>query len=108
MAYPQDRTTVSATRARQGRLGRNVMWVLVFGIVLTVIGFVATWAWKAGDLGAAQRNLGRDDAPPAAKTFNAPPPTPSAARTTRKARRWLRRAATPRTRLPEVSRRGFR
>lgn len=54
MAYSQDDgQTVGATRARQGRTGRNIFWVLVFGIALTVLGFAATWAWKAGDFGSA-------------------------------------------------------
>ncbi len=54
MAYSRGSPTVSATRARQGRTGRRVLWVLVFGIALTVLGFAATWAWKAGDLNVAQ------------------------------------------------------
>ena len=54
MAYSQDRPTVGATRARQGRMGRNIFWVLVFGVALTVLGFAATWAWKAGDLASTQ------------------------------------------------------
>jgi hypothetical protein len=49
MAYSQDRSTLGATRARQGRMGRNIFWVLVFGVALTILGFAATWAWKAGD-----------------------------------------------------------
>jgi hypothetical protein len=56
MAYSQDRPTVGATRARQGRFGRNIFWVLVFGIALTVLGFAATWAWKAGDLASTEPN----------------------------------------------------
>lgn len=73
MAYSQDRpTTVGATRARQGRMGRNIFWVLVFGVALTVLGFAATWAWKAGDFASEERK-------PAAKaadsaTYAAPAP----------------------------------
>ena len=54
MAYSQDRPTVGATRARQGRMGRNIFWVLVFGVALTILGFAATWAWKAGDLASTE------------------------------------------------------
>jgi len=55
MASSQDRpTTIDAARARQGRTGRSIFWVLVFGIVLTVIGFAATWAWKASDFASVQ------------------------------------------------------
>jgi hypothetical protein len=50
MAYSQDRPSVDATRARQGRMGRSILWVLVFGVALTVLGFLATWAWKANDM----------------------------------------------------------
>jgi hypothetical protein len=54
MAYSQDRPTVGATRARQGRMGRNIFWVLVFGVALTILGFAATWAWKAGDFASTE------------------------------------------------------
>jgi hypothetical protein len=72
MAYSHDRRTVGATRARQGRLGRGVFWVLVFGVALTVLGFALTWAWKAGDFASAQRAT----APSAdqASNFSAPRP----------------------------------
>lgn len=55
MAYQDRQTgqTVDATRARQGRVGRNIFWVLVVGVALTVLGFAATWAWKASDFAAA-------------------------------------------------------
>jgi len=79
MAYSQDRPTVGATRARQGRLGRNIFWVLVFGIALTVLGFAATWAWKAGDLAATEPNPAREQA--AASGFQAPPPAGAARQT---------------------------
>jgi hypothetical protein len=76
MAYSQDRPTVGATRARQGRLGRNIFWVLVFGIVLTVLGFAATWAWKAGDLASTQPNNASAKAD--ASGFQAPQPAGAA------------------------------
>ncbi|MFC3067850.1 hypothetical protein [Phenylobacterium soli] len=73
MAYSsQERSTLGATRARQGRLGRNIFWVLVFGIALTVLGFAATWAWKAGDLASTQPK--NTPAPSEAASFNAPQP----------------------------------
>jgi hypothetical protein len=60
------------TRARQGRTGRNIFWVLVVGIALTVIGFAVTWALRAGDLAGPG---GQTTAPaPAASGFNAPRP----------------------------------
>lgn len=76
MAYSEDHTTLGATRARQGRIGRNIFWVLVFGIALTVLGFAATWAWKAGDLASTQP---RNSAQPAeASSFQAPQPSGAA------------------------------
>jgi hypothetical protein len=74
MASSQDRpTTVDPTRARQGRMGRNIFWVLVFGILLTVLGFAATWAWKASDLAATQPSNAAKKAD--AANFQAPPPS---------------------------------
>src|SRR5947209_5039025 len=73
MAYSQDRQTVGATRARQARTGRNIFWVLVFGIALTVLGFAATWAWKAGDLAGPGGHQTTSD-PAAAANFHAPRP----------------------------------
>lgn len=72
MAYSQERPTVGATRARQGRIGRNIFWVLVFGIALTVLGFAATWAWKAGDLASTEPSDAAGKADVAG--FNAPQP----------------------------------
>lgn len=74
MAYSQDRDTsqtLGATRARQGRAGRSIFWVLVFGVALTVLGFAATWAWKAGDFASAQN---KSQQATAGSQFNAPRP----------------------------------
>ena len=75
MAYSQDRETaqtVSATRARQGGVGRSIFWVLVFGVALTVLGFAATWAWKAGDMASVQNKAGQQTS--GAPQFTAPRP----------------------------------
>jgi hypothetical protein len=72
MAYSQDRPTVGATRVRQGRMGRNIFWVLVFGVALTILGFAATWAWKAGDLASTQPTSTAQSAN--AASYNAPRP----------------------------------
>lgn len=77
MAYSQDQsrdhaTRVDATRARQGRMGRSIFWVLVFGVALTVLGFAATWAWKAGDFAREEPN--GTSQTPAARSFTAPVP----------------------------------
>ena len=38
---------LNATRARQGRWGQHVFWVLVFGTLLAALGMVAAWTWRA-------------------------------------------------------------
>ena len=68
------RPTLGATRARQGRLGRHVMWVLLFGIALTVLGFFAAYTWKAEDLASTEPNNARQQVD--AQAFNAPEPAP--------------------------------
>ena len=37
------RPVLSATRARRGRQGGNVVWVLLFGGLLTALGLVFAW-----------------------------------------------------------------
>lgn len=66
------RPTVGVTRARQGRLGRNVLWVLLISMLLIVLGFFATWTWKAGDFAAVQP--GHEQRQANAGHFAAPPP----------------------------------
>ncbi|MCR5877792.1 hypothetical protein [Phenylobacterium sp. J367] len=66
------RPTMSATRARQGRLGRHILWVLVFGLALVVLGFFAAYAWKSGDLASTEVHNGKQ--PADAQAFNAPEP----------------------------------
>jgi hypothetical protein len=73
MAYSQDRSTATATRARQGRTRTGLIWVLVFGVALTVLGFAATWAWKAGDFSRAS-NPSDHAAQAPASSFAAPRP----------------------------------
>jgi hypothetical protein len=71
---PNPRPVLGATRARQGRSGRHVLWVLLFGTLLTVLGFIAALAWNGDEVGNATVNDGKDNA--AAAAFNAPPPQP--------------------------------
>lgn len=65
------RPTVGATRARQGRTGRQILWVLVFGIALVILGFVLAYFWRSGgDVvsppGGQEQTSGQ--------AFQAPPP----------------------------------
>jgi hypothetical protein len=68
------RPAVGATRARQGRLGRHVLWVLVFGLALVILGFFAAFTWKSGDLASTEPNNAREAAD--ARAFTAPEPAP--------------------------------
>lgn len=67
---------LSATRARQGRRGRHVLWVLVFSTVLAALGMFAAWSWKSTvDPVPVGRGMERVDG---AQTTDTPaPPTPT-------------------------------
>jgi hypothetical protein len=69
------RPTVGVTRARQGRLGRNVLWVLVAALLLVILGFLATWTWKAGDFARVEPNNATERVD--AQAFKAPPSAPA-------------------------------
>jgi hypothetical protein len=66
------RPTLNATRARQGRVGRHMIWVLLFGTLLAALGLFAAWTWKSGDLASAERTNAKQ--PAVAQAFNAPEP----------------------------------
>lgn len=66
------RPTIGATRARQGRYGAQMVWVLVFGLLLAVIGVFAAWTWKSGDLASVEPNTTARQAD--ARSFDAPRP----------------------------------
>lgn len=68
---PSSPPTMSATRARQGRYGRHVFWVLLFGTLLAALGLFAAWTWKSGDLARSNVNDGPSKA---ASAFHAPEP----------------------------------
>ena len=74
MAY-ESRPTLGATRARQGRFGRHMLWVLLFGTLLAAIGMFAAWTWKAPDLQATENPNAKSAA---AQSFDAPEPAPLA------------------------------
>ena len=66
---------LSATRARQGRFGRHMSWVLLFGTLLAALGLFAAWTWKAPALAASDAGK---DVRPAAHSFSSPEPPPVA------------------------------
>jgi hypothetical protein len=44
---------LSETRARQGRWGRPVFWVLAFSLMLAVAAMLGVWAWQWGPFAAS-------------------------------------------------------
>ncbi len=73
----ENRTVLNATRARSGRLGRDVFWVLVFSTLLAALALFAAWTWKSGDLSETR---GRAPAS-AAQTFDSVEPAPATQQT---------------------------
>jgi hypothetical protein len=71
-ADPQ-RPVLNATRARQGRYGRHMVWVLVFSTLLAGIGLLLAWTWKAPSFAHANSNKSPSKA---AAVFHAPEPAP--------------------------------
>ncbi|THD53996.1 hypothetical protein [Phenylobacterium sp.] len=69
-------STVAATSARQGRFGKHMFWVLVFGTLLAAIGLFLAWTWKAPALSRADDQLANTRAA-AAPSYNAPDPAPA-------------------------------
>ncbi|RAK64990.1 hypothetical protein [Phenylobacterium kunshanense] len=68
-----ERPALNATRARQGRWGRHVFWVLVFGTLLAGLAMFAAWTWRDAAEGPA--GPGQERVVP--QTADAPmPPTP--------------------------------
>ena len=65
-------TTIGVTRARQGRTGRHVFWVLLFGTLLAALAMFAAWTWRSGDLASTEPNNGRQAAD--ARAFDSPEP----------------------------------
>ncbi|MFN3520947.1 MAG: hypothetical protein ACK4YQ_01765 [Phenylobacterium sp.] len=53
---------VNATTARQGRLGRDVFWVLLISTVLALVALMASWAWNANRLGSTEVHNAREAA----------------------------------------------
>jgi hypothetical protein len=66
------RPTLNATRARQGRFSRHMIWVLLFGTLLAALGLFAAWTWKSDDLASVERNNARQ--PALVQSFKAPDP----------------------------------
>ena len=49
---------LNATRARQGRWGKHVFWVLIVSTVLAAIALFGAWSMRSGDLAGVEHNNG--------------------------------------------------
>ena len=79
ISHPTQR--ISATRARQGRWGRHVFWILVISTVLAALALFGAWGFRANDFAAVEHNngaktpaeAGRYDTPQSPPRQTAPP-----------------------------------
>jgi hypothetical protein len=80
MTYSPEETghpELEATRARQGRWGSHLLWVLLVGVALAALAMLAAWLWRADAYNASEPTQAEQRQ--AAESFNAPvppPPTP--------------------------------
>jgi hypothetical protein len=58
IADTQPGPVLNETRARQGRRGRHVFWVLVISTVLAALALFGAWAFRSGDLASVESNVG--------------------------------------------------
>ncbi|MFZ3007768.1 MAG: hypothetical protein WA047_16500 [Phenylobacterium sp.] len=63
---------LNATRARQGRFGRHVFWVLLVSTALAAMALFGAWTWQADNLASTEVNNARQ--PADAQAFNAGAP----------------------------------
>ena len=55
---PQPATRLNATRARQGRWGQHIFWIMIVSTVLAAIALFGAWGFRSGDLAAVEHNNG--------------------------------------------------
>ncbi|MFT4254485.1 MAG: hypothetical protein QM608_18620 [Caulobacter sp.] len=63
---------LKATRARQGRWGRHIFWVLVISTVLAAIALFGAWGMRSGDLASVEHTKGVDTPAEAAQGTTTP------------------------------------
>lgn len=49
---------LNATRARQGRWGQHIFWILVVSTVLAALALFGAWGFRADDLASVEHNNG--------------------------------------------------
>jgi len=78
MAQPpaSSHPVLGATRARQGRYGRHVFWVLLVSTILAALALFGAWTWRSGDLASTEPHNARQAAD--AAHFTAVDPGPAA------------------------------
>jgi hypothetical protein len=54
----QHHPALNATRARQGRWGKHVFWVLIISTVLAAAALFGAWGLRSGDLAGVEHNNG--------------------------------------------------
>jgi hypothetical protein len=73
MSSPEEHAPpISETRARQGRWGRPVFWMLAFSLGLAVAAMLGVWAWQWGPFNAVPQPSA--EASQAQPQPSAPPP----------------------------------
>ncbi|MES2341509.1 MAG: hypothetical protein V4597_07515 [Pseudomonadota bacterium] len=70
---------LNATRARQGRLGRHVFWVLLVSTALAAMALFGAWTWQADNLASTEVNNAKQ--PADAQAFDMGAPGPAAQQT---------------------------
>lgn len=60
------RPALNATRARQGRFGRHMFWVLLVSTALAALALFGAWTWRSDDLATTSPNNAREPADAAA------------------------------------------
>lgn len=60
LSRDSSRPTLNATRARQGRFGVHMFWVLVVSTGLAALALFAAWSWRADDLASTAPNNARE------------------------------------------------
>lgn len=71
---------LNATRARQGRFGVHMFWVLAVSTALAALALFGAWSWRMDDLASTAPNNARE--PRDARQFDMGEPAPAALQNT--------------------------